>query len=104
MRTPQGRPTTRKVVGLRKRIDRLDREMLRLLNRRAGLVVQVGQLKRNGNLPVFDPRRERRILRQLVRANRGPLSRASVERLFREIIRHSRLLEAAATAHLTRRR
>ena len=85
--------------SLRKRIDRIDQQLLRWLNRRAHLALQVGQLKQAQRRPVFDPRRESAILRRVTAANRGPLSARAVRRIFQEILTHSRLLEAAKSAH-----
>ena len=79
--------------SLRRRIDRLDRQLLRLLNERARLALHVGRLKKSRRLPVFDRRREQAVLRQIARRNRGPLSRASVLQIYRAILRHSRRLE-----------
>ena len=81
--------------SLRERIDRLDLQLLRLLNQRAVLALRVGQLKRQQGRPVFDRRREAEVLRRLTRANPGPFSSTSVAALFRDILRHSRQLEAS---------
>ena len=81
--------------SLRKRIDRLDLELLRLLNRRAQLALRVGRIKRQRRQPVFDPRRERVLLRQIVMANRGPLPKESIRAIFRMILRQSRKLQAS---------
>ena len=78
---------------LRRRIDRIDLHLLRLLNERAKLALQVGALKRARQQPVFDPRRERMVLRQMIEANRGPLSMASVRAIFQEILQQSRKLQ-----------
>ena len=88
---------------LRTQIDRVDRQLLRLLNRRAQLALRVGRIKRQRGLPVFDGRREQAVLRRLVKANRGPLSAASIRMIFAEILRQSRRLEAAAVARPRRR-
>ena len=78
---------------LRQRIDRIDRQLLALLNRRAAAAVRIGSLKKRQGLPVVDSRREEALLRRLVQANRGPLSHTFVRRIFREILRHSRGLQ-----------
>ena len=78
---------------LRKRIDRVDRELLSLLNQRARLALRVGKLKRANKVAVFDRRREQAVLRRIARANRGPLSRTAVQSVFREVLRASRRLE-----------
>jgi chorismate mutase len=67
--------------------------LLALFNQRARLALRVGRVKRTHKLPVFDPKREAAVLRRLARANRGPLSRASVRQIFRQILSHSRQLE-----------
>lgn len=82
------------LTALRRQIDRLDRQILQLLNRRAGVAVQVGRLKRRDGRPVYDGGREAEILRRVARLNRGPLPSASVARIFRGILQGSRRLEA----------
>ncbi len=77
----------------RTEIDELDRELLRLLNRRARLAMKVGALKRAAGLPCCDPERERTVLRDLQKANAGPLDALAITKLFRRIIRESRDME-----------
>ncbi len=78
---------------LRKRIDQLDRRLLALLNQRAHLALRVGLLKRRQDRQLFDPKRERDILRQVAHANAGPLSTHAVRAIYREILRQIRRLE-----------
>ena len=78
---------------LRRRIDRTDLQLLRLLNQRAAAAVRIGQFKKRQGLPVYDGRREGKLLRRLLRKNPGPLSSASVRGIFREILRTSRRLQ-----------
>ena len=80
--------------SLRKQIDRIDRRVLRLLSDRATLALRVGRLKKTRKLPVFDGRREQVVLRQLARANRGPLPTRAIRTIFSAILRASRALEA----------
>jgi chorismate mutase len=77
----------------RTEIDELDRELLRLLNRRARLAMKVGALKKAAGLPCCDPERERAVLSDLQKANSGPLDSLAVTKLFRRIIRESREME-----------
>jgi chorismate mutase-like protein len=77
----------------RTEIDETDRELLRLLNRRARLAMKVGALKRAAGLPCCDPERERDVLRDLQKANAGPLDGRAIAKLFRRIIRESRDME-----------
>ena len=78
----------------RTEIDEIDRELLRLLNRRARLAMKVGALKRVAGLPCSDPERERLVLRRLQQANGGPLDTRAISKLFRRIIRESRRVES----------
>ena len=78
---------------LRSQIDRIDRQLLRLLNRRAAAAARIGRFKKSRGLPVYDGRREGAVLKRLLRANRGPLPAASVRGIFREILQHSRKLQ-----------
>jgi chorismate mutase-like protein len=80
------------LVALREQIDRIDDDILRLLARRAELALRVGQAKKAQGRRVFDPKRERTVLRRVMAANRGPLSRGAIERIFREIVRQHRRL------------
>jgi len=84
---------TSNLPSLRKRIDRIDRSLVRLLNQRALLARQVGALKRRRGLPVFDGKREQAVLRHVIRASRGSLPAASLRAVFRTILRQSRKLE-----------
>jgi chorismate mutase len=78
----------------RTEIDEIDRELLRLLNRRARLAMKVGTLKRAAGLPFSDPERERVVLRRLQQANTGPLDQRAINKLFRRIIGESRRVES----------
>ena len=78
----------------RTEIDEIDRELLRLLNRRARLAMKVGALKQNAGLPCCDTERERDVLTRLQQANAGPLDSRAIGKLFRRVIRESRNLEA----------
>ena len=81
---------------LRRQIDRIDLQLLRLLNRRAAAAVRIGQVKKRQGLPVYDGRREEALLQCLLRKNRGPLSSVSVRGIFRGILRTSRQLQNRA--------
>ena len=77
-------------------IDRIDGELLRLLNRRALLALEIGEMKARAGLPLKDEGREREVLSRSSRANGGPLADGSVARIFRRIIRESRRVEECA--------
>jgi chorismate mutase/prephenate dehydratase len=81
------------LAALRGRIDAVDRELLALLNRRAGLALEVGGLKRRSGSVVFRPEREAQVIDGLKAANPGPLRPESVAPIWREIMSACRALE-----------
>jgi len=83
------------IQKLRSEIDKLDDNLLALLNERVRTAIKVGEEKpgQDANV-VYRPEREAQILQRLQRANDGPLDPEAVERLFREIISVCRATEA----------
>ena len=79
--------------SLRTQIDTVDRELLALLNRRAALALEVGEIKRAEGSPVFRPERERQVIEGLQHANAGPLRSDCVAPIWREIMSACRALE-----------
>ncbi len=77
---------------LRQEIDRIDDELLRLLNRRAAISIDVGKSKA-ANTQIFNPRREENILNELREKNSGPLPDAHMAAIWREIFSSSRTLQ-----------
>ncbi len=82
-----------KLASVRRRIDRLDLQMLALLNGRARFALEIGRIKKRRKWPVFDAKREAFVLRHVTRANRGPLSDAAVQRIFQRILTQCRRRE-----------
>jgi len=82
--------------GWRKQIDEIDRQLLKLLNERSRWAVEIGHLKKRLSLPAWQPEREAEILRNVVKANLGPLDDAAIRRLFERIIDEARSLERHA--------
>jgi chorismate mutase/prephenate dehydratase len=81
------------LLALRDRIDSVDRELLALLNRRAGLALEVGALKKQEGSVVFRPEREAQVISGLKAINAGPLPNECVAPIWREIMSASRALE-----------
>jgi len=79
---------------LRVEIDSIDQELLTLLNRRASLAHDVGEIKRVEGSPVFRPEREAQVIQNLQEGNPGPLKDNSVATIWREIMSACRALEA----------
>ena len=78
---------------IRKRIDLLDDVLLRILNERARLALEIGRRKVEKGLPVYDPAREKRIFARMRGDNPGPLDDDAVVRLFERVVDESRRLE-----------
>ncbi len=91
-------PLPEEVHELRRRIDALDRDLVRLLNERSECAVAIGRLKGAAGLPIHDPEREREILRQIVQSSAGPLAAEALARLFERILDESRRLERLTNA------
>jgi chorismate mutase / prephenate dehydratase len=82
-----------KLSSLRAQIDAVDRELLALLNRRAGLAQAVGEIKKREGSVVFRPEREAQVIDGMKAANSGPLQTESVAPIWREIMSACRALE-----------
>ena len=74
----------------RSQIDRLDAEIVRLLNRRAKIACELGVIKVASGLPAYDARREQQVLARIRKHNRGPLDAESITRIFRRVILETR--------------
>jgi chorismate mutase/prephenate dehydratase len=85
---------TRTLPELRTLIDGIDSQLLALLNQRAALAHEVGEIKRLDGSPVFRPEREAQVIASLQAANAGPLKDASLATIWREIMAACRALEA----------
>ena len=83
-----------KIEAKRRRIDSIDDELLRLINERAQLAVEVGKIKLRSESPLCDQDREREVLSRVSRANCGPLSDQSVTKIFQCVIDEIRLRQS----------
>jgi chorismate mutase/prephenate dehydratase len=82
---------------LREKIEQADREIVRLLNERAAVSVEIGKVKRAEGREVYDPSREAMVYRHLETLNDGTLSEAALRGIFREILSASRFLQTPTT-------
>ena len=78
---------------LRRRIDELDADIVRLLNVRAECANEIGHLKNTVGMDTYQPTRERAVLEHVRGVNEGPLAGEAVTRVFERIIDESRRLE-----------
>jgi chorismate mutase len=74
------------IADWRKKIDELDRRLVELLSERASAAVEIGRLKRNTNLPIYEPDREREVFGNVSKINPGPLPERDLVRIFERIM------------------
>ena len=82
------------LASLRGEIDRLDLNLVSLLNRRAEIVSQIGQLKHDQGLEVWAASREDEVIAQVLAASKGPLPQDTLRIIFRELMSGSRARSA----------
>lgn len=82
-----------KIENLRKNIDQLDEELIAKLNQRAKIVMAIRELKTQGHIPIFDPKREEAILERIAAVNTGPLYDDALKELFEKILHAMKDLE-----------
>ncbi len=80
----------------RRRIDQLDKKLVELLNERSRCALEIGKLKQEAKLPLYQPDRENEVLANAEQNNPGPLSNAAIRRLFERIIDEARAAERNA--------
>jgi chorismate mutase/prephenate dehydratase len=78
---------------LRRKIDSIDRQIIRLLNLRAKITMDIAKTKRKTGVSIYSPEREREVLKKIASHNRGPLNRMALEAIYREIMSGSLSLE-----------
>lgn len=70
----------------RKKIDDLDRKLAALLNERAAAAAEIGRLKRNTSLPIYEPERERQVIANVQRSSTGPLAERDLAQIYERIM------------------
>jgi chorismate mutase-like protein len=92
MKPEEGR---QKLEEFRVVIDQIDRRIVALLNERTEIVECIGRVKRESQMPVYEPRREDQVFANIAAANRGPISHEAVRRIFERIIDEMRGIQRA---------
>ncbi|XAH25496.1 prephenate dehydratase [Xylophilus sp. GW821-FHT01B05] len=87
-------PTGLTLADLRVQIDSLDAQLLRLLNDRARVAEQVGELKKREGTPFFRPDRVAQVIEKIQTTNPGPLKSQHVAAVWREIMSACLALES----------
>ena len=81
------------LADCRRRIDALDARLIEILNERTAIVEQIGRVKRDLDLPIYEPRREDQVYLNVLAHNQGPLGHDAVRRIFERIIDEMRQLQ-----------
>jgi len=74
-------------------IDDVDRRIVTLLNERTRVVEDIGRVKRQAELPIYEPKREEQVFANIASCNHGPLSPEAVRRIFERIIDEMRTIQ-----------
>ena len=77
----------------RDRIDEVDRELLTLLNARTRVVEEIGRVKREARMAIYEPKREDEVFHNVTGNNQGPLTAEAVRRIFERIIDEMRKIQ-----------
>ncbi|HEX9157756.1 MAG TPA: prephenate dehydratase domain-containing protein, partial [Syntrophales bacterium] len=86
------------IENVRREIRHKDREIVRLLNERARLSLEVGKIKGREGIGIYDPAQESRVLTEIADLNGGPLAVEALGHIYREILSSSRALQAPLVA------
>ena len=81
------------IADWRKKIDELDRKLVELLNERAKAAKEIGRLKRNTNMPIYEPDRERKVFENVKAISEGPLPAHELQHIFERIMDVMRKLQ-----------
>ncbi len=74
-------------------IDEVDRRIVALLNERTRVVEDIGRVKREAKLPIYEPKREDQVFANAAGANHGPITQEAVRRIFERIIDEMRTIQ-----------
>ncbi len=74
-------------------IDAVDRRIVSLLNERTRVVHEIGRVKREARLPIYEPKREDQVFANVTGCNGGPITPEAVRRIFERIIDEMRTIQ-----------
>lgn len=81
------------LANCRERIDDVDRRLVELLNERTSIVEQVGRIKKESQMAIYEPKREELVFLNVTSGNKGPLPDDAVKRIFERIIDEMRRVQ-----------
>ncbi len=74
-------------------IDDIDRRIVELINERTRVVEEIGRVKREAQLPIYEPKREEQVFANITTCNHGPAPSDSLRRIFERIIDEMRTIQ-----------
>ncbi len=81
------------IAEWRKKIDEIDAQLVELLSARARAAHEIGRLKRDAGMPIYEPDREQTVLAHVTQANPGPLSDRELASIYERIMDIMRLIQ-----------
>jgi chorismate mutase len=82
-----------KLADCRRQIDAVDVKLVELLNERTQIVHEIGRIKRQFSMPIYEPKREDQVFENVSSHNPGPLSSEALKRIFERIIDEMRTVQ-----------
>jgi chorismate mutase-like protein len=82
-----------RLAECRHQIDAVDLKLLVLLNERTRIVEEIGRIKQDLSLPIYEPKREDQVFHNVTSNNNGPLSADALKRIFERIIDEMRNIQ-----------
>jgi chorismate mutase-like protein len=82
-----------KLEEFRVLVDDVDRRIVALLNERTRVVEEIGRVKRQAQMPIYEPKREDQVFANVTETNHGPLTEEAVRRIFERIIDEMRTIQ-----------
>jgi chorismate mutase/prephenate dehydratase len=83
-----------RLESLRQKINQIDSKIVNLLNTRTRFTLDVAEVKRKTGKGIYSPDREQEVLKRIALLNKGPLEKASLQAIYREIMSSSLSLGA----------
>ena len=74
-------------------VDDVDQRIVELLNERTRVVENIGRIKREAKLPIYEPKREDQVFANVTGANHGPMTQEAIRRIFERIIDEMRTIQ-----------
>lgn len=81
------------LASLRGQIDAIDLRLLELLNARSRVVEEIGRIKEQRRMPIYEPKREDAVMANVLSHNQGPLGDEAIRRVFERIVDEMRSLQ-----------